>query len=440
MNVAPEKTVSVQATVANNSPAQLVTVLLIDDQTMVNEALQCMLASEADIRYHYCSCADEALKKAIAVAPTVILQDLIMPDTDGMTLVQQFRECPETCDVPIIMLSTNDDPKTKAQAFAIGINDYLVKLPDAIELIARIRYHSQAYLNRQAHTAALVAQAQAKELEAMLEELRRTQTQLIQTEKLSSLGQMLAGIAHEINNPVSFIFGNLTYIDNYVQDLLDLIQLYQETYSEPETIIQKHLEEIDFDFIHEDLLKTLQSTRIGVERMVQIVLALRNFSRHDHTEMKPSDIHEGIDSTLLILGHRLKQGIEVIRNYGELPLVECYQAQLNQVFMNILNNAIDALMEQENLPNKQIWIQTACLADDQIEIRIRDNGPGIPIEIQEKLFEPFFTTKPVGKGTGLGLSICQQIMKNHQSSIRVDSKARFGTEFVIQLAIHQKVA
>ncbi|MBF2028567.1 MAG: GHKL domain-containing protein [Oscillatoriales cyanobacterium C42_A2020_001] len=337
------------------------------------------------------------------------------------------------------MLSTNDDPNTKAEAFAIGINDYLVKLPDEIELIARIRYHSQAYLNRQAHTAALVAQAQAKELEAMLQELRRTQTQLIQTEKLSSLGQMLAGIAHEINNPVSFIFGNLTYIDNYVQDLLDLIQLYQETYPEPESKIQKHLEAIDFDFVHEDLLKTLQSTRIGVERMVQIVLALRNFSRHDHTEMKPSNIHEGIDSTLLILGHRLKQGIEVTRNYGELPLVECYQAQLNQVFMNILNNAIDALMEQESLPNKQIWIQTACLAEDQIEIRIRDNGPGIPVEVQEKLFEPFFTTKPVGKGTGLGLSICQQIMKNHQSSICVNSKAGFGTEFVIQLATHQKV-
>ncbi|MDX2229887.1 MAG: ATP-binding protein [Leptolyngbyaceae cyanobacterium bins.349] len=442
MNLALSASTPAPDAIASPSPTPPLTVLLVDDQATVNEAVYAMLAAEPNLVYHYCSSAAAALQQAIALAPTVILQDLIMPDTDGMTLVQQFRAHPETSDIPIIMLSTNDDPATKAAAFAIGVNDYLVKLPAQIELVARVRYHSRAYLNRQAHTAALVAQAHAKELEQTLAELHRTQTQLIQTEKLSSLGQMLAGVAHEINNPIGFIFGNLTYIDTYVQDLLHLMKLYQDYYPEPANDIQTYLEEIDFDFIQEDLLNTLRSTRVGVERIVQIVLSLRNFSRHDHTEMKPSNIHEGIDSTLLILGHRLKQGIEVIKNYGELPLIHCYQAQLNQVFMNILNNAIDALMEQDQM-DKHIAIQTFCSTADssssnkpsRIEIRIQDNGPGMTYEVQEKLFHPFFTTKPVGKGTGLGLSICQQIIKNHQGSLRVVSNLGHGTEFIIQLPI-----
>lgn len=415
------------------------TILLVDDQSTVNEAVQCMIA-DTDITCHYCAKGGEALERAIATAPTVILQDLIMPNISGLDLVKQFRSHPDTSDIPIIMLSTNDDPQTKAAAFAIGINDYLVKLPDPIELVARLRYHSQAYLNRQAHTAALVAQAQAKELEAMLAELRRTQMQLIQTEKLSSLGQMLAGIAHEINNPVNFIFGNLTYIDNYVHDFLKLIELYANVYPNPDESIKAYQDEIDFEFIQEDLLKTLQSTRIGTERIVQIVLSLRNFSRQDQAEMKQSNIHEGIESTLLILGHRLKQGIEVHKEYHDLPLIECHQAQLNQVFMNILNNAIDALLEQTDQAYKQISIQTKRQTQNQIEIRISDNGPGIPETIKAQLFEPFFTTKPVGKGTGLGLSICQQIIKNHQGAIAVFSEPGKGTEFVIQLAIYHTEA
>lgn len=416
------------------APTPPLVVLLVDDQMTVNEAVQGMLAAAPDIVYHYCSTATAALQQAIALAPTVILQDLIMPDVDGMTLVKQFRAQPETAAVPIIMLSTNDDPATKAEAFAIGVNDYLVKLPDQIELIARVRYHSRAYLNREAQTAALVAQAHAQKLEKTLEELRWTQTQLIQTEKLSSLGQMLAGVAHEINNPIGFIFGNLTYIDDYFRDFLNLIQLYQSTYPEPTAEIQAKLEEIDFEFVQEDLLSTLRSTRIGVERIVQIVLSLRNFSRQDHTEMKPADLHEGIESTLLILGHRLKQGIEVTKNFVELPAVTCYQAQLNQVFMNILNNAIDALLEQET-NDKHISIQTACVGSDRIEIRIQDNGPGMTYDVQSKLFDPFFTTKPVGKGTGLGLSICQQIIKNHQGNLRLVSALGQGTEFIIQLPV-----
>ncbi|WP_197985063.1 ATP-binding protein [Leptolyngbya sp. Cla-17] len=419
---------------------QTITVLLVDDQATVNEAIHCMLETEANLTYHYCSRAEKALQIATEIAPTVILQDLILPDSDGMTMVKKFRANPVTCDVPIIMLSTNDNPQTKAEAFAIGVNDYLVKLPNQIELVARIRYHSQAYLNRQAHTAALLAQAHAKELEQTLQELRQTQAQLIQTEKLSSLGQMLAGVAHEINNPVNFIFGNLTYIDTYVQDLMKLVQLYQDKHPEPDSAIQAHLEDIDYDFVMDDLLKMLRSTRMGAERIVQIVLSLRNFSRQDHQEMKPSNIHEGIDSTLLILSHRLKLGINVVKDYGDLPLVDCYPAQLNQVLMNIINNAIDALLDQPNQQKKEIIIHTSKINKNHIKIQIKDNGPGIPLAVQTKLFEPFFTTKPVDKGTGLGLSICQQIIANHQGTIQVISKPDEGAEFTIQLAVQSTVA
>ena len=443
MNPAFKGTTSPQLPTPVVIPAseRTITVLLVDDQATVNEAIHCMLETEANLTYHYCSSAEKALQIATTVAPTVILQDLILPNSDGMTLVKEFRANPLTCDIPIIMLSTNDNPQTKAEAFAIGVNDYLVKLPNQIELVARIRYHSQAYLNRQAHTTALVAQAHAKELEQTLQELRQTQAQLIQTEKLSSLGQMLAGVAHEINNPVNFIFGNLTYIDAYVHDLMKLLQLYQEKHPEPDAAIQAHLEEIDYDFVIKDLLKMLRSTRMGSERIIQIVLSLRNFSRQeDHQEMKLSNIHDGIDSTLLILNHRLKLGINVIKDYGNIPLIDCYAAQLNQVFMNIINNAIDALLEQPNQPKKEITICTTTLDENHIQIQIKDNGSGIPLAVQTKLFEPFFTTKPVGKGTGLGLSICQQIIANHHGTLQVISKPEQGAEFIIQLAIQTVIA
>jgi PAS domain S-box-containing protein len=295
---------------------------------------------------------------------------------------------------------------------------------------------------KQAETALQEAEAQARQkafqLEQILNELRQTQSQLIQAEKMSSLGQMVAGVAHEINNPVNFIHGNIDHINKYIEDLIGLINLYQQRLPNTDAEIAEEIEAIDFDFLIEDLPKTLESMKIGTDRIRQIVLSLRNFSRLDEAEVKSVNIHEGIDSTLLILNHRIKQGIEIIKHYGDVPLVQCYPAQINQVFMNILNNAIDALFEQSNQTSKQIVIQTEVVNAVDVVVRIKDNGPGIPAEAKNKLFDPFFTTKPVGKGTGLGLSICYQIVEKHGGKIEVISEPGEGTEFAIALPIQPR--
>lgn len=282
------------------------------------------------------------------------------------------------------------------------------------------------------------ANVQAQQFSNTLKRLQETQTQLIQTEKMSSLGQLVAGIAHEINNPVNFICGNLFHINHYTKDLLALIQLYQQRYPKPDPDIQTLIETIDLDFLSEDFLKLITSMEIGVDRIRNIVLSLRNFSRLDEADVKLANIHEGIDNTLLILNHRIKKGIEIIKQYQDLPLVECYPAQLNQVFMNILTNAIDALQTEADSSQKQILVATEITNTEQIKIRIRDNGPGISNKIKAKLFDPFFTTKPVGQGTGLGLSICYQIVEKHRGKIDVISELGQGTEFVLVLPLKQE--
>ncbi len=278
-----------------------------------------------------------------------------------------------------------------------------------------------------------------QELQKILQDLKETQGQLIQTEKMSSLGEMVAGIAHEVNNPVNFIYGNIQHANDYIQDLVNLINLYQEEYPKPSLIIAEKTAEIDLDFVIKDLPSLLNSMKMGAQRIREIVLSLRNFSRLDEAPMKEVNIHEGIDNTLLILNHRINDEIAIIKNYGFLPLIECYPAQLNQVFMNILSNAIDVLIEQKNQTDKQINIDTFRLDVNYIQVRIKDNGLGIPPEILHKLFNPFFTTKPVGKGTGLGLSICYQIIDKHKGKIEVISELQQGTEFIIKLPIKTQI-
>ena len=343
-------------------------------------------------------------------------------------------------------------------------SDHEVELLQAVvDQLAIAIEHAELFAKTRA--AVLAAQTQAQHLEMALQELKQAESRLIQTEKMSSLGQMVAGIAHEINNPVNFITGNLSHATNYIQDLLDLVERYQQHYPKPTPDLQEYIEDIDLEFLIDDLPKILTSMQMGADRIHEIVISLRNFSRLDEAEMKPVNIHEGIDNTLLILQSRLKAsgnnpGITIIKDYGNLPLVECYAGQLNQVFMNIVSNAIDALETQRlrqaenNLCQGEsesdsacppslsptIWIHTELLDSHQVVIRIRDNGLGIPENVIGSLFDPFFTTKPVGKGTGLGLSISYQIVvEKHGGSLKCLSEPGQGAEFWIEIPIAPKL-
>lgn len=293
--------------------------------------------------------------------------------------------------------------------------------------------------------------AQTKQLETTLKELQKAQMQVIQSEKMSSLGQLVAGVAHEINNPVNFIHGNLDHLEEYTQNLLRTIELYQQRHPSDDPEVQAMAEEIDLEFITEDIQKIVSSMKVGTDRIRGIVVSLRNFSRMDEAEFKDVDIHEGIESTLLILQHRIKDKAErpavvIIKEYGALPKVECFPGQLNQVFMNILVNALDALddmnakrsyHEIKETPN-QIAIRTCAIGDGWVEIAMADNGIGMPDKVKQRIFDPFFTTKAIGKGTGMGMSISYQIItEKHRGKLTSFSTPGAGTEFVIQIPIRQ---
>ncbi|MDB9312343.1 cache domain-containing protein [Spirulina sp. CS-785/01] len=274
-----------------------------------------------------------------------------------------------------------------------------------------------------------------KQTQEQLQEIQRTQSHLIQSEKMSSLGQMVAGIAHEINNPVNFIYGNQPHVQQYIDDLLEVIEAYHDNLNNIPPKLEELEEEIELDYVKEDLPKILDSMRIGAERIRNLVVSLRNFSRLDEAQMKRVDIHEGIESTLLLLYNRLKKEITIEKKYGELPKVDCYPNQLNQVFMNLIVNGIDA-MEEAEFEDKKIQISTQLLETEvpQVQVIIADNGPGIPQEIQQKVFDPFFTTKPVGKGTGLGLSISYKIIVElHGGDIEIITPESGGTQFIITI-------
>jgi two-component system, NtrC family, sensor kinase len=323
-------------------------------------------------------------------------------------------------------------------------NDEIGQLSDSFNRMVYKLQEAFLYLETKVIERTQEIQDKNQHLEVALSELKHTQAHLVQAEKMSSLGQLVAGIAHEINNPVSFIYGNIDPMKDYIEELIELIDLYQVTYPAASSDIFKKIDEMDLEFIEKDLFKIIDSIQTGADRICDIVLSLRNFSRLDEAEFKQANIHDGIDNTLMILKHRLKATpkrpkIEIIKEYGNFSSVDCYVGQLNQVFMNILGNAIDALEEKifnEALSTTEpiIKITTKLTSDDFASITIADNGIGIAESIQNRLFDPFFTTKPVGKGTGMGLSISYQIIvEKHLGRISCDSQPGGGAKFTIEI-------
>ncbi|MBD2510451.1 GAF domain-containing protein [Nostoc muscorum FACHB-395] len=322
----------------------------------------------------------------------------------------------------------------------------ILKTATHIASIATETYRAAAALQKANNELERKVLERTSELRKALLDLQKTQAQLVHSEKMSSLGQMVAGIAHEINNPVSFIAGNLRYANQYINDLLDLIAVFQEQYPQINPTIETKIKSIELEYLCDDLPKLMASMSTGSERITDIVLGLRNFSRLDEAKIKSVDIHEGIDNTLMILNHQLTlpnklPDIQIVKEYGQLPNISCYANQLNQVFMNIINNAIYALKD-----NMQFWqsankiptiqIKTLVVDNERLLISIKDNGPGMKSEIQEQIFNPFFTTKPVGQGTGLGLSISHQIIvEKHQGKLNCISALGKGTEFQIEIPI-----
>ena len=401
--------------------------------------------------------ADEDLVQALRTRRFIVFLTDFISVTLAIILAYYTTK---TITKPIQNLTESAEEITKKSNFDLQIpvttNDEVAVLTNSLnQLIIRVKYllkeqrdarEKLEFYNQSLETT---VKERTQDLEDTLKELQYTQTQLIQKEKMSSLGQLVAGIAHEINNPVNFIHGNLEYTKNYLEDLLHLVELYQSEYPNPTQVIQEEIENVELEFLQEDLPNILSSMQTGSERIREIVLSLRTFSRLDEADYKKVDIHESIESTLMILQSRLKQTpkrceIEVIKNYGKLPLVECYAGQLNQVFLNILVNAIDVLEEKLNISRNnpfvtpQISISTKLLNSQRIAIHIVDNGLGMTEEVREKMFNPFFTTKPVGKGTGLGLAISYQVVVDrHHGELNCLSELGKGTEFIIEIPIKQ---
>ncbi len=422
----------------------MATILIVDDDITTQLILQHALEEQGHTVYT----ADNG-KMAIDLAekfyPNLMICDWMMPEMDGLDVCKSIKSNPRLTSVFFILLTAKENMKDRIQGLDTGADDFISKPIEIDELLARVR--SGLRINNLNQEVLKTNQR----LKQALSNLKRAQAQLIQNERMGSLYQFVAGIAHEINNPVTFIRGNLDHVYHYSHDLLDLVKMYQQVYPQPPSEINRKIEEIELDFLEDDFPHVLDSMQQGTERIKMIIQSLRNFSRLDESEQKLADIHEGLDNTLLLLQNRFKEKtkrpIQVIKYYGNLPKILCYPGQLNQVFMNLLNNAVDALAkQQQDHPSfePKILIKTEIISHvdvngvpiPQIRLVIKDNGVGISKAIRHKIFDPFFTTKPVGSGTGLGLSIAYEIIvEKHGGTINVCSELGKGSEFIIEIPV-----
>ncbi|HEY9639802.1 MAG TPA: response regulator [Coleofasciculaceae cyanobacterium] len=416
--------------------------ILIVDDTLDNLQLLSMMLTKEGYNVRKAISGSMALKAAQTVTPEIILLDVNMPEMNGYEVCEQLKHDPKTAAVPIIFLSALDDALDKVRAFQVGGSDYITKPFQLEEVLVRIQ--------NQLTIRQLQAQLEVRnaELQQTLQDLKSAQVQLVQKEKMTGLGQLVSGIAHEINNPVNFIAGNISPARQYVEDLLNILALYQQKYPDADPEIEAVIEAIDLSFLSTDIQRLMDSMQTGAKRIQAIVLALRTFSHLDEAKVKAVDLHAGLDSVLLLLQRRLRRQreraeIKVIREWGNLSPINCYASELNQVFLSLLNNAIDAIEGQMRsvppsiqIANPCIWIRTEQKLD-KVLISIRDNGPGIDQEIRSRIYEPFFTTKAVGKGFGLGLSVSYHIVvEKHGGQLTCDSVPGQGTEFMVELPLY----
>lgn len=403
-------------------------ILVVDDDLTVQLVLKNLLTNQS----HEVAIAqngEEALSYVKSLHPDLIICDWIMPRLDGLEVCRQVKADPELATTFIILLTMRDQITDRVQGLDAGADEFISKPIDVEELLARVR-------------AGLRSRQLTQQLSQALRQLQQTQAQWVQTEKMASLWQLVAGLAHELNNPVTFIYSNISYVERYTQDLIELLNLYQGITPNPPPDVIDKIETIDLNFLIDDLPKVLSSMRRGTQRIHKLVLSLQEFSQQNRSGLQTVDIHQELDNTLLMLNYRLQSpelDIEVVKDYGNLPLVECYVCQLNQVFLNIINNAIDAIREETRTIPPRIILRTKQLENDRVVIRIANNGSPIPSDIKARIFDPFFTTKPIGTGTGLGLAISYQIIVGqHKGSIQCLSEPGTDTEFRIELPISIK--
>ncbi|MEM6869138.1 MAG: response regulator [Cyanobacteria bacterium P01_C01_bin.121] len=404
-------------------------VLIVDD-TPTNISVLAQTLRQANLSIRIANDGLSALAQVRKIRPSLILLDVQMPGIDGFETCRRLKADAATRDIPVIFMTALSDKASRVEGLSLGAVDYIAKPFERAEVLARIKVHLQ--LKR-------LTEQLENTVNARTRTIQETQDLLIEQEKLAALGQLMAGVAHEINNPMTCIANNIGPAHEYVNDLTELIKLYREHLNTPVPAIDKMWEACDIEFAMEDLPKLLNSMALSIERIKALSTSLRSFSRGESAEPVTFDIHHGLDSTLVILGHRLKSAnakssVSVSKHYSELPPVRCFPSAMNQVFMNILANALDAL-EETNEPT--IEIVTRRVENESsawVHIEIADNGPGMTAETQKHLFDALYTTKPVDKGTGLGLSISREIVeKRHNGRLVCESLPGQGCRFIVML-------